>query len=54
MISLEVASRLRRIAPYVQDWERQARTVDVEVEFTDPAETENLSVVMLVPPGRAS
>jgi HlyD family secretion protein len=38
------SGRLRRIAPYVQDWERQARTVDVEVEFTDPAETENLLV----------
>lgn len=38
------SGRLRRIAPYVQDWERQARTVDVEVEFTDPADTENLLV----------
>jgi HlyD family secretion protein len=28
---------VRRIAPYVQDYEKQARTVDVEVEFDDPA-----------------
>ena len=27
---------VRRIAPYVLDLERQARTVDVEVEFVDP------------------
>lgn len=26
--------RLRRIAPFVQDYEKQARTVDIEVEFT--------------------
>ncbi len=37
-------TRLRRIAPYVQDWERQARTVDVEVEFTDAGDTEGLLV----------
>ena len=37
-------TRLRRIAPYVQDWERQARTVDVEVEFTDPDDTAGLLV----------
>jgi len=29
-------SRVRRIAPYVLDVEKQARTVDVEVEFDDP------------------
>jgi HlyD family secretion protein len=29
--------RVRRIAPYVLDVEKQARTVDVEVEFRDPA-----------------
>jgi len=29
--------RVRRIAPYVLDREKQARTVDVEVEFTEPA-----------------
>jgi HlyD family secretion protein len=28
--------RVRRVAPYVLDLEKQARTVDVEVEFTDP------------------
>ncbi|MCB9877947.1 MAG: efflux RND transporter periplasmic adaptor subunit [Planctomycetes bacterium] len=28
--------RVRRIAPYVTDREKQARTVDVEVEFLDP------------------
>jgi HlyD family secretion protein len=27
---------VRRIAPYVLDREKQARTVDVEVEFVDP------------------
>jgi len=36
------AGRVRRIAPYVLDLEKQARTVDVEVEFTDPADTGNL------------
>jgi HlyD family secretion protein len=30
---------VRRIAPYVLDVEKQARTVDVEVEFSDPKET---------------
>ena len=30
------AGRVRRIAPYVLDREKQARTVDVEVEFTLP------------------
>jgi HlyD family secretion protein len=29
------AGRVRRVAPYVLDLEKQARTVDVEVEFTD-------------------
>jgi len=29
-------ARVRRIAPYVLDVEKQARTVDVEVEFDDP------------------
>lgn len=28
--------RVRRVAPYVLDVEKQARTVDVEVEFVDP------------------
>ncbi|MBX3464408.1 MAG: efflux RND transporter periplasmic adaptor subunit [Planctomycetes bacterium] len=31
------AGRVRRIAPYVLDREKQARTVDVEVEFVGPA-----------------
>ena len=35
-------ARVRRIAPYVLDREKQARTVEVEVEFTDPAEVERL------------
>lgn len=32
------AGRVRRIAPYVLDREKQARTVDVEVDFTEPAQ----------------
>ncbi|HEX6813901.1 MAG TPA: efflux RND transporter periplasmic adaptor subunit [Planctomycetota bacterium] len=32
----QFAGRVRRIAPYVLDREKQARTVDVEVEFVDP------------------
>lgn len=35
---------VRRIAPYVLDLERQARTVDVEVAFVDPAEARTLLV----------
>ena len=38
------AGRVRRIAPYVLDLERQARTVDVEVEFVNPAEAKQLLV----------
>ena len=34
--------RVRRISPYVLDREKQARTVDVEVEFTDPDEIQKL------------
>ncbi len=34
--------RVRRIAPYVLDLEKQARTVDVEVDFADPADTREL------------
>lgn len=30
------AGRVRRIAPYVTEIEKQARTVDVEIDFTDP------------------
>jgi HlyD family secretion protein len=36
--------RVRRIAPYVLDVEKQARTVDVEAEFVDPKETKMLLV----------
>ncbi|RMF22275.1 MAG: efflux RND transporter periplasmic adaptor subunit [Deltaproteobacteria bacterium] len=32
-------ARVRRVAPYVLDVEKQARTVDVEVEFADPNDT---------------
>ena len=35
---------VRRIAPYVLELEKQARTVDVEVEFSDRAETQVLLV----------
>jgi HlyD family secretion protein len=35
---------VRRIAPYVLEVEKQARTVDVEVEFSDPNETQVLLV----------
>jgi HlyD family secretion protein len=34
--------RVRRIADYVLDLEKQARTVDVEVEFVDPKDVEQL------------
>lgn len=36
--------RVRRIAPYVLDIEKQARTVDVEVDFADPAQAKSLLV----------
>ena len=36
------AARVRRIAPYVLDREKQARTVEVELEFTDPQAVQNL------------
>lgn len=35
------AGRVRRIDPYVVDREKQARTVQVEVEFTEPAESKS-------------
>ncbi|MCB1885966.1 MAG: efflux RND transporter periplasmic adaptor subunit [Rhodocyclaceae bacterium] len=38
------AARVKRIAPYVATVERQARTVDIDVEFQDPADTEGLLV----------
>lgn len=34
--------KVRRMAPYVLDREKQARTVDVEVEFTKPTEIRDL------------
>ncbi|MDY6836710.1 MAG: efflux RND transporter periplasmic adaptor subunit [Thermodesulfobacteriota bacterium] len=36
------AGKVRRIAPYVLDREKQARTVDVEVEFTRPEDVNRL------------
>ncbi len=33
------AATVRRVAPYVLDREKQARTVDIEADFTDKAET---------------
>lgn len=38
------AGTVRRIAPYVVDVEKQARTVDVEVHFTDAGEPEQLLI----------
>jgi len=38
------SGRLRRVAPYVQDWERQARTVEVEVDLDDTEDTRDLLV----------
>lgn len=38
------AGHVRRIAPYVLDREKQARTVDVEVEFADPSQFRTLLV----------
>ncbi len=40
----QFAGHVRRIAPYVLDREKQARTVDVEVEFNDPSQFETLLV----------
>lgn len=36
------AGHVRSIAPYVQDVEKQARTVEIEVQFDHPKEAENL------------
>ncbi|HHI76631.1 MAG TPA: efflux RND transporter periplasmic adaptor subunit [Gammaproteobacteria bacterium] len=36
------AGRVRRVADFVQDREKQARTVEVEVAFTDPADIPDL------------
>lgn len=38
------SGKVRRIAPYVLDLEKQARTVEVEVEFTELGKNENLLV----------
>ncbi|QID18967.1 efflux RND transporter periplasmic adaptor subunit [Nitrogeniibacter mangrovi] len=38
------AGHVRRIAPYVQAVEKQARTVDVDVDFDDPAQARGLLV----------
>ncbi|MDP2761232.1 MAG: efflux RND transporter periplasmic adaptor subunit [Sideroxyarcus sp.] len=38
------SGKVRRIAPYVLDLEKQARTVEVEVEFDRPAASDNLLV----------
>jgi HlyD family secretion protein len=38
------SGKVRRIAPYVLDLEKQARTVEVEVEFSELAKSENLLV----------
>lgn len=38
------SGKVRRVAPYVLDLEKQARTVEVELDFSDPAETRNLLV----------
>ncbi|OQX48888.1 MAG: efflux transporter periplasmic adaptor subunit, partial [Candidatus Sedimenticola endophacoides] len=35
-------ARVRRISPYVLDLEKQARTVEVEVEFTQPGDIREL------------
>ncbi len=40
----QFAGHVRRIAPYVLDREKQARTVDVEVEFDDPSQFKTLLV----------
>ena len=50
--------RVRRVAPFVQDYEKQARTVDIEVEFVRPEDIElllagysaNIEVVLAVEP----
>jgi HlyD family secretion protein len=38
----QFAGKVRRVAPYVLDVEKQARTVEVEAAFSDRAETKNL------------
>jgi HlyD family secretion protein len=38
------AGKVKRVAPYVLELEKQARTVEVEVEFVEPPTAENLLV----------
>jgi HlyD family secretion protein len=38
------AGKVKRVAPYVLETEKQARTVEVEVEFAEPPTAENLLV----------
>ncbi len=38
----DFAAKVRRVAPYVQELEKQARTVDVEAVFTKPEEYQQL------------
>ncbi len=38
------AGRVKRVAPYVLEIEKQARTVEVEVDFVEPPSSENLLV----------
>jgi HlyD family secretion protein len=38
------AGKVKRVAPYVLEIEKQARTVEVEVEFVEPPTSENLLV----------
>jgi HlyD family secretion protein len=44
MAGRHFAGKVRRIAPYVLDLEKQARTVEVEVQFDDPAAARGLLV----------
>lgn len=37
------AAHIRRVAPYVQDWEKQSRTVEVEAELEDLAAARELT-----------
>lgn len=38
----QFSGKVQRVAPYVLDLQKQARTVDIEVEFDTPAEIDNL------------
>ena len=42
--SKSFAGKVKRIAPYVLELEKQARTVEVEVEFVEPPTEENLLI----------